>query len=68
MLRMAGAWERAGSRLFPRLGGVMVIEAAKQLYGANAVPVRRRRPVVVSLPQPVRNAHARDAGSDRHGD
>ena len=71
MLRMAGAWERAGSRLFPRLGGVMVIEAAKQLYGANAVPVRRRRPVVVSLPQPVRNAHAaqmlRDAIEDRSG-
>ncbi|MEX1110077.1 MAG: methyltransferase domain-containing protein [Dongiaceae bacterium] len=69
MLRMAGAWERAGSRLFPRLGGVMVIEAAKQLYGANAVPVRRRRPVVVPMPQPARNAHAaqmlQDANEER---
>jgi hypothetical protein len=58
MIRTAGAWERAGSRLFPRIGGVMLIEASKQLYGANAVPVRRHKPVVVALPRPARPAHA----------
>jgi hypothetical protein len=58
MIRTAGAWERAGSRLFPRIGGVMLIEASKQLYGANAIPVRQRKPVVVALPRPPRPAHA----------
>ena len=58
MIRTAGAWERAGQRLFPRFGGVMIIEAAKQLYGGQAVPVKRTRPVVVALPQPARPAHA----------
>jgi SAM-dependent methyltransferase len=58
ILKTAGAWERAGARLFPRLGGVMLIEASKQLYGGNAIPVRRRRPVVVSLPRPARTAHS----------
>ncbi len=58
LVRTAGAWERAGQRLFPRIGGVMIIEAAKQLYGAQATPVRRTRPVVVALPRPARPAHA----------
>jgi SAM-dependent methyltransferase len=56
MIRTAGAWERAGARLFPRIGGVMIIEAAKQLYGAQAIPVRRSRPVVVALPRPAQTA------------
>ncbi len=58
MIRTAGAWERAGARLCPRVGGVMIIEAAKQLYGGQAIPMRRTQPVVVALPQAARPAHA----------
>jgi hypothetical protein len=45
LLRGAGAWERAGRRIAQRLGGVVLIEAAKDMYAAipasEAVPARR---------------------------
>lgn len=45
LLRGAGAWERAGRRFAPRLGGVVLIEATKDMYAAiptgDAVPARR---------------------------
>lgn len=53
LLRSAAAWERVGTRWFPRLGGVLMVEAGKQVYAA--VPKRgaerRRRPLIVPLPQ-----------------
>jgi SAM-dependent methyltransferase len=42
----APAWERIGGRWFPRLGGVLVTEASKQIYAATpvaAAPARRKR-------------------------
>jgi hypothetical protein len=46
LLRTAGAWERVGRWLGPRLAGVVIIEAAKDMYAAipagEAVPSRRR--------------------------
>lgn len=49
----AGAWERIGERWFDRFAGVVIVEAAKQLYAPTAVkalPARRRS--YVALPQP----------------
>jgi len=57
LLRSAAAWERIGSRWFPRFAGVELVEAGKQLYSPSAVAekaTRRRRPVVVALPQVAR--------------
>lgn len=45
LLRGAGAWERAGRRFAPRLGGVVLIEATKDMYAAipagEGAPARR---------------------------
>lgn len=58
LLRSAPAWERIGSRWFPTISGVVVLEAGKQLYAASQRPVRRRfaRPIVVSFPPAARPA------------
>ncbi|TQF79166.1 class I SAM-dependent methyltransferase [Elioraea sp. Yellowstone] len=46
LLRTAGAWERIGRRFGPRLAGVVILEAAKDMYAAipagEAAPARRR--------------------------
>ena len=56
LLRSAPAWERVGSRWFPTFGGVVLVEAGKQLYAANlqTEPKRFRRPIVVPFPRPAR--------------
>ena len=56
LLRSAPAWERIGSRWFPTVSGVVVLEAGKQLYAASLRPARRRfaRPIVVPFPQSAR--------------
>jgi len=45
VLRGAGAWERVGRSIAPRLGGVVIVEAAKDMYAAipasEAAPARR---------------------------
>jgi len=52
-LRAAPGWERIGRRWFTPFAGVIVIEAMKQLYGAQPVkPVKRRRAFAIALPQP----------------
>ena len=49
MLHTAPVWERAGKKWFPRLGGVLLVEATKQIY--SATPVRRvTRPRLVVVP------------------
>ncbi len=55
-LRSAPAWERFGSRWFPTFGGVVAIEAGKQLYAATLQAERKRfrRPIVVAFPRPAR--------------
>lgn len=40
VLRSAAAWENLGQRWFPRFSGVVMVEAAKQLYAAS--PTRER--------------------------
>ena len=55
LLRTAVAWERVGMRLFPTFSGVIIVEAAKQIYPAAAQRPRRaaRGAVVLNFPQPV---------------
>lgn len=48
MLRSAAAWERMGKRWFPRFAGVVVIEAAKQIYAKPAIARAPRRRFVYS--------------------
>lgn len=53
LLSMAPAWERIGGRWLPRFGGVVLMEASKQIYAGTAVRAKRkRRPVIVPFPQP----------------
>ncbi|MDJ0684308.1 MAG: methyltransferase domain-containing protein [Alphaproteobacteria bacterium] len=48
MHRFSKPMERLGERLFTRFGGVLMVEATKQIYAAStARPVARRRLVVV---------------------
>ena len=45
LLRGAGAWERLGASLWPRFGGVALVEARKDMFAAlplEAAPARRR--------------------------
>lgn len=59
LLRAASAWERAGARLWPFLGGVLMIEAAKELLA----PVGRAERAAVRA---IRPQYARPAGAARH--
>jgi SAM-dependent methyltransferase len=44
VLAAAPAWENAGSRWFENFGGVVIIEATKQIYATpTQVPAKRRR-------------------------
>jgi SAM-dependent methyltransferase len=49
VLASAAAWENIGSRWFPGFGGVILVEASKQLYSATPEP-RRARIVVPARP------------------
>jgi len=53
-LRSAPVWERIGSRWFPTFGGVVAVEAGKQLYAATLQAERKRfrRPIVVPFRRP----------------
>lgn len=55
LLRLASAWERAGARLWPFLGGVLMIEAGKEL--AAPVGLVQRAGAAALRPQ-----YARPAG------
>ena len=56
VLGAAAAWEKTGSRWFPRFAGVVLMEAGKQIYAASPVtsPARRRTvevPADMGLPR-----------------
>ena len=53
MLRSAGAFERIGARWFNRFGGVVMIEATKQLYRPAAERAEKRRAVYVPANAPL---------------
>lgn len=50
LLRTAGAWEKLGQRWVQAVGGVLLIEAEKQIYAATSVQRTRTRPIAVPLP------------------
>jgi len=53
LLRTAPAWERIGGRWLARFGGVVLMEAGKQIYAVPGVRTKRRpQPVIVPFPQP----------------
>ncbi len=58
LLGSAPAWERIGRRWFPTFGGVVMVEAGKQLYAARTQAGRKRlrRPIVVAFPGSARPA------------
>lgn len=47
VLRGAGLWERAGRAMLPRLAGVTITEARKDIYAAVPTRARARRMVLV---------------------
>ncbi len=53
IVRSAGAWERIGQRWFNTFGGVVMIEATKQLYRPATERAERRRPVYVPANAPL---------------
>lgn len=53
MLRLAGVVEWLGSKLCSGIGGVVVMQAEKQIYAIRKEEVHRNQPVYVSAIQPV---------------
>jgi SAM-dependent methyltransferase len=59
-LKAAPGWERIGHRWLAPVSGVIIVEAMKQLYGAQAVSAKARRSrFVLSLPSPARATRSR---------
>jgi SAM-dependent methyltransferase len=56
LLGAADAFENIGRRWFPHLGGVVLVEATKQIYVADLRPARARKRVAV--PDPSRAARS----------
>ncbi|MDA0240683.1 MAG: methyltransferase domain-containing protein [Proteobacteria bacterium] len=50
MLSTASAWENIGSRWFRAIGGVILLEATKQIYAATPTVERARRRSYVAVP------------------
>jgi len=59
LLRTAGAWEKVGLRWVQAIGGVLLVEAEKQIYAATAVRQRRRRRAI-AVPLPSARGAARE--------
>lgn len=57
--RSAHAFERIGEGWFEKLGGVLIVEAIKQIYAANPTAAKARRRILL---QPAANVAARTAG------
>jgi SAM-dependent methyltransferase len=52
LMASAPAWEQIGRRWFSVFGGVLLIEAQKQVYAATTVPAFKRRRLYVPVPAP----------------
>ena len=63
-LATAPAWEKLGARWFRVLGGVVMVEAAKQIYAGTPAGERRRRRSYVTVPEgALPRTHATPRGS-----
>lgn len=49
LLSSAGAWEEAGQRWFPRFAGVVLFEAAKQIFAGQGVAAAEQRPAYLAV-------------------
>jgi SAM-dependent methyltransferase len=59
-VRSGRAWERIGSRLWPRMAGVHIVEVTKSLYAPAPVAPVKRRALQPSLAQTARREAKRD--------
>ena len=63
VLRSAPAWEQMGTRCFQTFAGVLLVEAAKQIYAASGVRERPERGgAYVAMPQGFRRGGLRPLG------
>lgn len=65
ILRAGPAFDRIGKRWFTRLGGVLVVEARKQIYAASPARKRAFRPRLMPVPALNPAVAGRVAGEDR---
>lgn len=62
LIGSAPAWENVGGRWFQVFGGVVLVEAGKQIYAATPVQAKPRRRVLVGLPKTARPGTRRGGG------
>ncbi len=63
VMRTAAIWQRLGRHLGRPFGGIVYVEAGKTVFEAIPITARRRRRVIMPLPQPV-PAGARTAAGE----
>lgn len=61
VLATSRAWERVGTRWVSAVGGLLVVEASKQIYGATPVAQKRRRGSRVYAPVSNGNGRVKEA-------
>ncbi len=66
MLRSAPVWEQVGCRIFPPLAGVVIAEAAKQIYAGTPLRLKKagRVRAYVTMPQGLRGIASRRDGEE----
>lgn len=65
VISSAPAWEKIGRRWFPHFGGVLFIEASKQIYAATPEAVRTGQRRRVYVPVPRATERGKTARADR---
>ncbi len=61
ILRTSGLWQNLGHRFARPFGGVLLVEAEKEIYEARPVGRRARRKILTPVPAPAIPAGARNA-------
>jgi len=51
LLRSAGWWEKLGEKILPAMGGLIFVEASKQIYAGTGRAVRSSKVVAAPVPQ-----------------
>lgn len=57
LLRSAQWWEKLGEKIFPAMGGLIFIDASKQIYAGSGTGARvinrKKTPVIQNAPEPI---------------
>jgi hypothetical protein len=61
VLRTSGLWQKLGQRFARPFGGVLLVEAEKEIYEARPVGKRARRKILAPSPAPAVPVGARSA-------